>query len=563
MEKLEKRLNRIDGRGYKSYKDIKDVYQFTNYELHVDHVQGDPYAAPSRISVRVPSTVAAFDNTLWSNDIRRTALEDYIGRCVGRAIEKFVRGDRGLGKSGEIAIEHGRQQVLVRNAVLVTANYVEARLTLGLPARGRTVLARQAYEMFFDELPRVVDSGLLAGNLSHQEMYNHVNSVEDQQALRHWLDDNDLVAFIANESHLPRASGIDDRPLKKDVVKLVTPDSLSHTVNLPNSGAVTGMGIPRGVTLIVGGGFHGKSTLLHALEFGVYNHIPGDGRERVVSNETAVKIRAEDGRVINHVDISSFIDNLPLNRDTKRFSTENASGSTSQAANIMEALHCGARVLLIDEDTSATNFMIRDERMQALVAREKEPITPFLHRIRELYKRHGVSTVIVMGGTGDYFEVSDTVIMMDNYQPHDVTAQAKELAGTARLPQQIRDLDLFHTSDTRTVDCGLLNAARGKRESKIDARGIRSLIYGIHEIDLSRVEQLVDVAQTRAIGLFLLYYAKRYCHTGAPLVDGINKTMMDVQRDGLDLLSPYKVGNLALPRLYEIVAAINRVRAGH
>ena len=101
------------------------------------------------------------------------------------------------------------------------------------------------------------------------------------------------------------------------------------------------MGIRKGITLIVGGGYHGKSTLLKALEAGVYNHIAGDGREFVITDDTAFKLRAEDGRSITGVDISPFIKNLPNKKDTVHFSTEDASGSTSQAANLMEALESG------------------------------------------------------------------------------------------------------------------------------------------------------------------------------------------------------------------------------
>ena len=201
-------------------------------------------------------------------------------------------------------------------------------------------------------------------------------------------------------------------------------------VELPtiHHGLIKGMGLPKGVSLIVGGGYHGKSTLLKAIEKGVYNHIRGDGREWVISSNNTVKIRAEDGRRIEKVDIKYFIDNLPGGEDTRQFSSVNASGSTSQAANIMEAIEIGSDLLLMDEDTSATNFMIRDAKMQALVAKEKEPITPFIDRIRSLYEKHEISTILVIGGAGDYLDVADQVVMLDAYQVYDVSARAKEVA---------------------------------------------------------------------------------------------------------------------------------------
>ena len=559
MEKLRSTLNRIDGRGYKAYKDIEGLYSFPGYTLSIDHVQGDPFALASRVSIRIDLTEAAFPDELFSSTIRKTAFEDFLGRSIASSIKNFVKGQRGTGKSGEIRIEAGGQQVLLRNAVIVSSDAIEARLTVGLPADGRKVLAKHALEMFFCELPKVVDGSLFYKNCDAASIKNHVESVEDQEYLRRWLAEKGIAAFLADDSLLPRMSGVDDRPLGKDSLPFKSPDSVSTTVELPNAGPVRGMAIPCGVTLIVGGGFHGKSTLLHALERGVYNHIPGDGRECVVTLPTAVKIRAEDGRVVSDVDISPFIDNLPFGRDTRNFSTENASGSTSQAANIIEALECDTKLLLIDEDTSATNFMIRDERMQALVAKNKEPITPLLHRVRELYEEKGVSSIIVMGGSGDYFDVSDHVIMMDCYEPIEVTERAKSLARTVRAEKSAAKLPPFDLERKRIADISRLSPARGKRDVKIDNRDINTILYGEHLIDLTKVEQLIDMGQTRAIGLIIHYYAIKYA-SSENIVEGLKRVFRDIKERGLDILSPYKEGELALPRIFEVAAAINRIR---
>jgi predicted ABC-class ATPase len=325
------------------------------------------------------------------------------------------------------------------------------------------------------------------------------------------------------------------------------------------------MGIPEGITLIVGGGFHGKSTLLHALERGIYNHMPGDGRERVASRVSAVKVRAEDARAISNVNISPFIDNLPFGRDTVAFSTENASGSTSQAANIIEALECDSDVLLIDEDTSATNFMIRDERMQELVADDKEPITPLLHRVRELYESFGVSSVIVMGGSGDYFDVADTVIMMDSYEPRNVTEQARALTKPSQIKSESSSNfgSSFGQSTTRCPQQNALSPARGNREIKIDTKEVGLLFYGKHRIDISQVEQLIDMGQTRTIGLMIHYFAKHYADNCENLTTGLKLLLKDAEQYGLDHFNQYKAGNLALPRLHELAAAINRIREGN
>lgn len=559
MEKLKKRLKDLDGKSYKAFKDIKGQYAFETYKVTIDHVQGDPFAAPSRVSINVAMDIAAVPKSLWQNSIRKTALEDYLGRHIRRTIRKVVKGRRGSGGSGDVAISTSGQQILSRNAVIVSAAGIEARITMGLPANGRRAAGFQAIAMFFDELPALVEQSLMYNNLNGKEVRTHVESAEDQDCLRQWLGDNQFVAFVANGSVLPRLSGVDDRPLDKNALAFEAPESLTFEAELPNSGKISGMGIPKGITLIVGGGFHGKSTLLHALERGCYNHIPGDGREKVVSDPTAVKVRAEDGRAISKVNISPFIDRLPFGRDTHQFSTENASGSTSQAANIIEAFESGTRVLLIDEDTSATNFMIRDERMQSLVVKDKEPITPLLYRVRELYDQHGVSSVIVMGGSGDYFDVADTVIMLDAYEPQDVTEKASTLA---------RPLDVnkssgpeFNRESPRRPGKSVLDPSRRNRDVKIDARGLNTINYGEHNIDLSLVEQLIDHGQTRSIGLMIHYYATHYAKSGN-LIEGLKKVMHDAHTSGLDTFSPYKVGNLALPRLHELAAAINRIREG-
>ncbi len=426
-------LRRMDGRGYKTYKSIGGQYEFGRFVVSIDHVQGDSFAAPSRVSAIVPMGEARLSGELYRTATRRIALEDFLTRAFCRAASMTARGRRGTGKSGMIAMEVPGQAVLERTSVLVGDEFVEARFVMGLPAAGRRVLAREAVEMFDREVPAIIEGSLLAEALSGHDMEHHVDAVEHQEMIADRLDDLGLVAFLADGSVLPRASGIDDLPMTAgQAVAFESPESLRVTIECPPYPAVTGMGVPRGITLIVGGGYHGKSTLLCALERSVYPHIPGDGRERVVCDRASVKIRAEDGRAIRSVDISPFIGDLPSGSDTREFSTENASGSTSQAANIMETLEAGASVLLIDEDTSATNFMIRDERMKALVPDGKEPITPFIDRARALHRERGVSTVLVTGGSGEYLEIADTVIMMDRYVPKDQTVEGKEVAESFR-----------------------------------------------------------------------------------------------------------------------------------
>lgn len=560
MKELAHKLDAIDRKSYKAYKQIQGLYQFPMFDLEFDHIQGDPFANPTRISIRLTTQDAGFSASLWSNPSRLLACEDFLARVVGRSCIQFARGNRGSGNSGKIEITRHSQQLLKRNTVLVSDDFIECRLAIGLPAAGRSVLAHEAKVMLLEELPNIVTHALLAQNTDLDAMALHINCNEDQDYLRHWLKQQKLVSFIADGSCLPRASGVDDQPLPETPHLFISPASLRYTVNLPHYGNVSGMGIPEGVNLIVGGGFHGKSTLLHAIELGVYNHIPGDGRERVATQANAIKIRAEDGRQIHNVNISPFIDNLPFGKTTNSFSSENASGSTSQAANIMEALECGCSALLIDEDTSATNFMIRDERMQQLVANDKEPITPLLHRVRELYSTLGISSIMVMGGSGDYLDVADTVIMMDAYQPLDVTQEA------GKLKRSVKHTDSEKNAinpGNRTVERKLLNASRGKYDYKADVPEPGLLKYGEHRIDLRRVEQLLDPAQCRSIALILFRYYETATGNETSTIEGIREIMRQIETHGLDHISLYKVGDLALPRLYEVMAAINRVRKLH
>lgn len=563
-EELISLISSIDGKGYKAYSELEGAYDFGSFILFVDHVQPDPFAPPSRLRARVSQRLASFPKQLYANKIRRMALEDFLTRAFGRASQRVSRR-RGTGFGGMIFIDVPGQEVLERTSMVVCEDFVEARFMVSLPASGRRVLGKEAIEIFLEDIPYIVEASLLFSSIDHVSLKKHVDVVEDQEVLRSALREKGLVAFIGNGSILPRESGVSDKPMSKEkAIPFISPPSLEVEFDLPNSGKVRGMGIREGVTLIVGGGYHGKSTLLRALERGVYPHIPGDGREFVVSLRETVKIRAEDGRSVEKVDISPFISCLPMGRDTRAFSTDDASGSTSQAANIMEALEMGAKVLLIDEDTSATNFMIRDARMQALVPKDKEPITPFIDKVRSLYRDHGVSSVIVLGGSGDYFDVADHVIMMDEYRPVDVTLRAKEIAQRFSVRRRVEGGESFGDMVERIPIPSSIDPRKGGKR-KVKAKGLRIIEFGKEVIDLSHLEQLVDESQTKAIGDLMCYgVLKGYIDGRATLREIIDRIMKDIDEYGLDCLSPFRgehPGEYALPRVFEIAGAFNRLRS--
>lgn len=556
---LNRILHKIDGKGYKAYKDIKGEYDCGEYRILVDHVQGDPFASPSQVRVKLPQKIAKFPRDTYHNKSREVALRDFLTRRFFEASGKFCKGNRGTGKSGLIFIDLPKQEILERTSVFVTEEYVEARFVMGLPAFGRRIAGKHAETMFFVELPKIVKASLYCKNLNEKTLYEHIETAEDADCLRDQLDKLGLVAFVADSATLPRASGIDPRPLREGrVIAFEGPESLRREMDLPNRGAITGMGIPKGVTLIVGGGYHGKSTLLRALEMGVYNHNPGDGREFVVSNPYTMKIRAEDGRRIEKVDISPFIANLPFGQDTHAFSTEDASGSTSQAANIIEALETGAQVLLIDEDTSATNFMIRDQRMQELVSKDKEPITPFIDKVHQLYQDLGASTILAIGGSGEYFDVADHVICMVEYKPYDLTGKVRIIAEKYRLGRIPEGGKHFGRITERIPLAHSFDPSKGRREVKISSKGLQSISFGTHTIDLGAVEQLVDISQTRAIG-DAMYYATRYMD-GRSLKEIVDLVLKGTKEKGLDVLNRRPVGDYAAFRGLELAAAINRLR---
>lgn len=558
---LKKTLFRIHDKGYKAYQDIEDHYLFSQYELFVDRVQPDPFAPPSRVRTLISLKKWKIFSDLWENKTRRTGFCDFIGRQVHQAIRNLSSKSRGSGSRDQINIEAGGPEILERSAVRIQGETLELRLTVDLPAAGRTIQGMEAVSIFFEDLPKVIQQGVFQFPNMGLTVKHFVDAHEDQEWLRTALEEKGLVAFIPEGAVLPRESGVSSRPLVMGSVPFYPPQELSLTFQLPHKGVINGLGLAKGVTLIVGGGFHGKSTLLRALELGVYSHIPGDGREYVATDPKAVKIRAEDGRFVEKVNISPFIKSLPLIRDTLHFSTGNASGSTSQAANIMEALEMGARLLLIDEDTSATNFMIRDRRMQELVQKAHEPITPFIDKVRQLYQERGVSTILVMGGSGDYFEAADSVIWMNNYRPFGVTEQAREIAEKFPVHRLAEGGDGFGEITGRRPKPESFDPSRGNREVRIEAKGPETLIYGDHNVDLFFLEQLVETGQTRAVGRIIHFYATQYLADNPFLKEGLEKTLAEIDEKGLDVLMPYPVGNLVKPRIFEIAGAINRLRS--
>ena len=545
-------LRGLDGASYARYKSLRGPAGDGTVSIEVLRVQADPFAPPSRVRVAVADP--GIPAELHATPDRRRALATHLLRGLRRAL-----------RDSPCRVDAGGQQVLESSAGRVEPDgAVVVEIGVPLPGPRRRILGREAATLLARTLPEAAAASLTWRGTDQEQARRVVETVEDAVALREALAARDLIAFVADGAVLPRRTGVDDRPMT-DAVAFASPESLRVTITTPNDGEVTGMGVPEGVTLIVGGGYHGKSTLLRALGAGVWDHLPGDGRERVVTRRDAVSVRAEDGRAVTRVDVSAFVAHLPRGAtgpapSTADFTTADASGSTSQAAAIVESVEAGADVLLVDEDTSATNLMVRDGRMQQLVP--TEPLVPFVERVRPLHREHGVSTVLVTGGSGDYLDVADTVIMMDRWEASEVTARAHEIAaGTAtRSVEHVG----FPGVTARVVDPSSLDptGAKGKRRVAVrDQVTGATLTFGEDDIDLSAVGQLVDRAHVLGVGRALALLGDTVLDPAVTLAEGLDLLDAELAARGPVALTGDRSEDLAVPRRHEVAAALNRLRS--
>lgn len=587
-------LHTIDSRSYATYKAIVGRYEAPEgWTLVVDRVQPDPYAPPTRIHVEVPLSLPDLtvlnEEGLLSTTDRRVAVGDFLTR----ELHASFRGTAlSIAAPGQEILERSSVLVLSDDCALVTGDgsaappadetgphgdgpdagpagrtteapapaALEIRARLALPARGRSIQGREAARIVSLDLPRALERALDLTGERADRLRAHVAALEDHRALTRAVETNGWVAFLADGSLLPRRSGVSDEPMRSGAVALTAPESLAATVTLPHAGTVRGTVIGAGVTLVVGGGYHGKSTLLTAIERGVYPHVPGDGRELVATAPSAVKVRAADGRAVTGVDLRPFISHLPGGRDTSSFTTKNASGSTSQAASIIEAVEAGASALLLDEDTSATNLLIRDARMRELVATEREPITPLVDRVSALATERGVSTVLVMGGSGDYLDVADRVLLMDSYRLEDATERAREVAAAA--PRETTALAGFPEATGRVPLPGLDDAGR-RSPLKVRSRGTESLSLDREEIDVSDVAGIVDPGQAEAVARALRALLERRFDGESTLAECLADLDALLDAEGLDALGGRmeRPAFLARPRAVDVAAAVNRYRS--
>ena len=600
LNELTSHLHAIDGRSYAAYKAIVGRYRSPlGWVLYIDRIQPDPYAPPTAIRVVLPlaltgadarltgftprltgadtrptgtneplteanETLTGANSHLTASPTRAVALRDYLARTLrellkGQAISIAPAGQEILERSS-VNLHETWQDDFSTPAFNAPGPYLELRLRWSLPAFGREIAGRQAARNLNLDLARAVAGLDLRESELGAEAWKHCQVAEDHAALQEILVERGWVAFLADGANLARRSGVSQLPLEGGV-PLTAPETLAQTVQLPHAGAVRGTAIPAGVTVIAGGGYHGKSTLLNAIARGIYPHIPGDGRELVATVPEAMAVRAADGRAVTGVDLRPFISHLPgRDADPAQFTTANASGSTSQAASIMESLELWGQsaqaALLLDEDTCATNLLIRDQRMRALVSSEREPITPLVDRIRALHRERGISTLIVMGGSGDYLDVADQVLIMDSYRLVDATAQARQVCDSQpRVDTSLPDFPLPAQRLPQRPE------AKRRGPSRTRALGTQRLVLDRHEVDVADVSGLVDEGQALAVAWALRALLERHFDGRTSLSQALAQVAKRLDDVGLDALGEAHPAFLVRPRLVDVGAAVNRLRS--
>lgn len=576
MNKLHNLLASIADKPFHHIQKLRGCYSFPVFQLRFIKMQGSPGANPASIA---SVTISLADSQIPELFLRsaecKLAVADFLIRRFRDGIGRFARQNRGKDGSGSFNTIVLSQKMLHRDSVLFADDAVYLRFMISLPAKGQgggVFDAEQAWIMLNEELTAIVDATFFYRHYDEQTrtlLQQFVDVQKTRGEIVRFMHQHNLVAFIANAARLPRQSGVDDRPSMSESVKTFqSPPSLQITIPLTNGLNISGMGIKEGITCITGGGYHGKSTLMQAILAGVYAHIPGDGREYAVTRDDAVFIRAEEGRSIRDVDISPFIGDLPNGLKTGSFSSDNASGSTSQAANIVEAIESGSRLLLFDEDSCATNFLVRDELIEKILDAEQEPIKPLYSTVRSLWTKHRISMIFVVSGLGYFLQKADTCLLMDNYRCNDITAKVRDRLGPiATENQPISDFSVSRRLAADNFNPAYINRRLNKTIPKRikDLRNApRQLEYGMDLINLDAVVQIAEAPQILAIGYCLLVLRNQLTqseHKPETIRFWIDWLEDEIKSHGLDCLQPDYPGTLSMPRKYEIAAAINRIRS--
>jgi predicted ABC-class ATPase len=561
MKALYQKIRILDGKNYGLYKSLAEKpWDFGDFALEFIHVQGDPFAPPSRVLVRAGLSMLGYAPEWGSNFERRLALSDFLMRRLGREVQEKYPG-----KDAAVVFDSAGPEMLVRNSLWIDNGELRACLQVRLPGDGRKIQAQSAAEILTMVMPDLVSAGLYYNKADEPAMQEHYRVLAERKEILEQLDGRGLCSFVPDGAVLPRASGLSEMPLE-GAVPFVAPDEMAVTLNACGR-EIRGMGIPKGITVITGGAFHGKSTLLQALTRAVYPHIPGDGREGIVVDETALRVGVEDGRSVRETDLSMFVRDLPGGVSTKCFTTLSASGSTSEAANLLEAMEAGSRTFFIDEDSSAVNFLIRDMRVRKLLGDDREPLIPLTDRIRGLASA-GMNFILVAGACGDYLDIADNIIVMANYRAECAKSTALAVAnrecGEAATNLQLQSRAF--AAYMQPLQKSVRPASAVERQVKVKLAGDTLLQIGFLVADTSRLNTLVDRQQRFGAGFMLLNLLQNAAsntdaETDAPVAETIRKLYEKIQNVGFRNLPQGMSREMSLPRAVDIACVAFRLNA--
>ncbi|WP_290942058.1 ABC-ATPase domain-containing protein [Fibrobacter sp.] len=586
MKALYQKIRSLQGKNYGLYKSLADrSWDFGDFVLDFLHVQGDPYAPASRIMIKSSLQMLGYPSEWGGTFERRLALSDFLFRRLGKVVrEKYP------GKDASIVFDAAGPEMLVRNSLWVDNGELRACLQVRLPGDGRKIQAEDAAEILTMVLPDLVSAGLYNSYESkpegvEPELLEYYRVLAERKEILSQLEERGLCAFVPDRAVLPRASGLSELPMD-GAVPFKAPAEMEVTLDVCGR-EIRGMGIPKGITVITGGAFHGKSTLLQALTKAVYPHVPGDGREGIVISESAVRVGVEDGRSVRGTDLSPFVRDLPGGISTKNFTTACASGSTSEAANLMEAMEAGSDAFLIDEDSSAVNFLIRDVRVRKLLGDDREPLIPLTDRIREI---QGRSFILVAGACGDFLDLADNIIVMTSYK-----AECARINGVAAgiasgtvdgdstdvaakivpgLPTFVEPQCRSFAEYVKPLLPGLRPASAVERQVKVKISGDTLLQIGFLVSDTSKAGALVDRQQRFGAGFMLLNLCQNAASNNAPvngssnnesskpatIMECINALCEKIRNVGFRNLPQGMSREMSLPRAIDIACVLYRLR---
>ena len=562
MKALYQKIRALNGKNYGLYKSLAEKsWDFGDFVLEFLHVQGDPFAPASRVLLKASLQKLGYTPVWGSSFERRLALSDFLLRRLSAVVqERFPE------KNAPVAIENPGPEMLVRNSLWVDNGDLRVCLQVRLPGEGRKIESEAAAEILTMVLPDLVSASLYNDSARAGQLEMHYSVLAERKEILEQLDGRGLSAFVPDGAVLPRASGLSEAPLK-DAVPFVAPPEMAVTLEVCGR-EIRGMGISRGVTVITGGAFHGKSTLLQALTRSVFPHVPGDGREGIVVDETALRVGVEDGRSVRATDLSIFVRDLPGGVSTKDFTTLSASGSTSEAANLLEAIEAGSRTFLIDEDSSAVNFLIRDIRVRKLLGDDREPLIPLTDRIREIAQA-GYSFILVAGACGDYLDLADNIIIMANYKAE--CAKSTKLVESAKAESSEANFappaPRAFAAYMQPLQKSVRPASAVERQVKVKLSGDSLLQIGFLVADTSRLNTLVDKSQRLGAGFLLLNLLQNAASNADSMAsdsvsEAAGKLCENIRNVGFRNLPQGLSREMSLPREVDIACAAFRLREG-